>query len=40
MNDVQAFKVFKKVRWGDSKAVTCPSCGSIHEHYFIATRKQ
>ncbi len=40
MNDEQAFNVFKKVRWGDSKAVTCPQCGVVHEHYFIATRKQ
>lgn len=33
MNDEQAFKVFKKVRWGNSKAVTCPMCGVVHEHY-------
>lgn len=40
MNEEQAFKVFKKVRWGDGKEVTCPMCGVIREHYFIATRKQ
>jgi len=40
MNEEQAFKVFKKVRWGDGKAVTCPQCGVVHEHYFIATRRQ
>src|SRR5450830_1228404 len=40
MNDEQAFKVFKKVRWGDGKAVTCPACGVVHGHYFIATRRQ
>ncbi|MFZ6800381.1 IS1595 family transposase [Undibacterium sp. Di24W] len=40
MNDEQAFKLFKKVRWGNSKAVTCPMCGVVHEHYFIATRSQ
>lgn len=39
INEYQAFKVFKKVRWGDSKAVTCPACGVVHEHYFIATRQ-
>lgn len=40
MNDDRAFKVFKKVRWGNSKAVICSACGVIHEHYFIATRCQ
>ncbi len=40
MNEEQAFKVFKKVRWGDGKEVTCPMCGVINEHYFIATRRQ
>ena len=40
MNDDQAFKVFKKVRWGSGKEVTCPMCGVVREHYFIATRKQ
>ena len=40
MNDEQAFNVFRKVRWGDGKAVTCPACGVVHEHYFIATRRQ
>jgi len=40
MNEDQAFKVFKKVRWGDSKDIPCPSCGVVHDHYFIATRHQ
>ncbi len=40
MNDEQAFKVFKKVRWGDGKEVACPQCGVIHAYYFIASRKQ
>jgi len=40
MNEEQAFKVFKKVRWGDSKEIACPVCGVLNEHYFIATRKQ
>lgn len=40
MNDEQAFKVFKKVRWGDGKEVACPQCGVIRDHYFIASRKQ
>ena len=41
MNEDQAFKVFKKVRWGgNGKDVTCPTCGTINEHYYLATRRQ
>jgi transposase-like protein len=40
MNEKQAFKVFKKVRWGDSKEIPCPRCDVIHEPYFITSRNQ
>lgn len=40
MDDEEAFKVFREIRWGSSKEVTCPACGVVHEHYFIATRRQ
>lgn len=40
MNEKQAFKVFKKVRWGDGKEVICPMRSVVNDYYFIAIRKQ
>lgn len=31
---------FVRARWGDGGKQTCPSCGSIDQHYWIASRKQ
>lgn len=38
MNEVQAFKVFKKVRWGEGKEVTCPMCGMVTDSITVHAR--
>jgi ISXO2-like transposase domain/Transposase zinc-ribbon domain len=35
---VHAF--FARQRWGDTGTQVCPSCGSIENHYWIASRRQ
>lgn len=40
LSDESAFDLFRQSRWGDTGEVTCPGCGSIACHYFLATRKQ
>lgn len=40
MTDADAFDFFRELRWGNTEEVTCPCCGSVAKHYFIATRRQ
>lgn len=40
MTDRAVHAYFTKMRWGDSGKQTCPECGTIDEHYWIASRKQ
>ena len=41
MSDMEAFELFKNIRWTntDGKPV-CPCCGSVEKHYFLKTRMQ
>ncbi len=38
MTDLDAFSLFRRMRWGDGEEVTCPHCGTIHKHYFRPAR--
>lgn len=40
MSDDDAFDLFRELRWGEGEEVACPCCGSVAQHYFIATRRQ
>lgn len=41
MSDLEAFEVFKNVRWSSTKGEpVCPCCGSVEKHYFLKTRMQ
>lgn len=40
LNNNEAFKVFKELRWGKGDEVACPVCGTIDKHYFKPTRQQ
>ena len=41
MSDLEAFELFKSVRWSDTDGKpVCPCCGSIEKHYFLKTRMQ
>ena len=39
MTDVEAFGVFKALRWGKDEDISCPCCGTLGHHYFQRTRK-
>lgn len=35
MSDMEAFELFKNVRWNATNDETvCPCCGSVKKHYF------
>jgi hypothetical protein len=38
MSDLDAFSLFRRMRWGEGEEVTCPHCGTIHKHYFRPAR--
>ena len=38
MTDLDAFALFRRMRWGDGEEVMCPHCGTIHRHYFRPAR--
>lgn len=41
MSDLEAFEVFKNVRWSSTNGEpVCPCCGSVEKHYFLKTRMQ
>jgi len=41
MSDLEAFEVFKTVRWSATGGEpVCPSCGSVHKPFFIKSRLQ
>jgi transposase-like protein len=41
MSDMEAFEVFKTVRWSSTNGEpVCPSCGSVHKPFFIKSRLQ
>jgi len=41
MSDMEAFEVFKTVRWSATGGEpVCPSCGSVHKPFFIKSRLQ
>ena len=40
MTDVQAFDLFKELRWGAGEETACPVCASFAKHYFIKSRSQ
>jgi len=41
MSDMEAFEVFKTVRWNSTNGEpVCPSCGSVHKPFFIKSRLQ
>ena len=38
MSDLEAFELFKSVRWSNTHGKpVCPCCGSIEKHYFLKT---
>jgi transposase-like protein len=41
MSDIEAFELFKNVRWNATNGKpVCPCCGSAKKHYFLKTRMQ
>ena len=40
MNDVEAFRIFKELRWDTDDSISCPCCGVIGKHAFRRDRKQ
>lgn len=41
MSDIEAFELFKNVRWNATNGKpVCPCCGSVKKHYFLKTRMQ
>jgi transposase-like protein len=40
MSEEDAWKKFRKIRWGDGEETQCPYCKNWDKHYFIKTRKQ
>lgn len=41
MSDMEAFEMFKNVRWSSTNGKpVCPCCGSLEKHYFLKTRFQ
>lgn len=40
MTEGEAFEVFRELRWGKGEETTCPCCGAVAKHYFLATRRQ
>ncbi|RXJ98460.1 DDE transposase [Arcobacter sp. CECT 8989] len=41
MSDMEAFELFKNVRWNATNGEpVCPCCGSVKKHYFLKTRMQ
>jgi ribosomal protein L37AE/L43A len=38
MTDLDAFSVFRRMRWGEAEEVTCPHCDTIHKHYVRSAR--
>ena len=41
MSKIEAFELFKTVRWNDTDGKpVCPCCGSMKKHYFLKTRLQ
>ncbi|ALU88946.1 transposase protein [Herbaspirillum rubrisubalbicans M1] len=40
MSEDEAHEKFVEVRWGDRNSVSCPCCGTIGSHYYIASRKK
>ncbi len=41
MSNMEAFEVFKNVRWSSTNGKpVCPCCGSVKKHYFLKTRMQ
>lgn len=41
MSDMEAFELFKTVRWNDTEGKpVCPCCGFVEKHYFLKTRMQ
>ena len=41
MSDMEAFEMFKAIRWNETnRDVVCPCCGSLEKPYFLKTRMQ
>ena len=41
MSDMEAFEMFKSIRWSETNGdVVCPCCGSLEKPYFLKTRMQ
>ena len=41
MSDMEAFEMFKAIRWNETNGdVVCPCCGSLEKPYFLKTRMQ
>ena len=40
MNDVEAFRIFKELRWDTDDSISCPCCGVIGKHAFRRDRRQ
>lgn len=40
MTELQAFRLFKKLRWTETNGKpVCPCCGSVERHYYLGSRK-